>query len=76
MRHTWTEAWRISTALGEGVLSLSVVPVGLTKYNLGRPVRPLTRDEARVAIEQVDRFRERRCGTEVSGGVTRRMSFI
>jgi putative radical SAM enzyme (TIGR03279 family) len=44
--------------LGEGVLSLSVVPVGLTKYNLGRPVRPLTKGEARYAIEQVDRFRE------------------
>ena len=45
-------------SLGERVLSLSVVPVGLTKYNLGRPVRPLTRDEARYAIEQVDRFRQ------------------
>ena len=45
--------------LGEGVLSLSVVPVGLTKYNLGRPVRPLTRDEARDVIEQVDRLRDK-----------------
>ena len=45
--------------LGEGVLSLSIVPVGLTKYNLGRPVRPLTREEARKAIGQVDRFRKR-----------------
>ena len=45
--------------LGEGVLSLSIVPVGLTKYNLGRPVRPLTVEEARGAIGQVDRFRER-----------------
>ena len=43
--------------LGEGVLSLSVVPVGLTKYNLGRPVRPLTMEEARNAIGRVDRFR-------------------
>ncbi len=43
--------------LGEGVLSLSIVPVGLTKYNLGRPVRPLTREEARTAIAQVDGFR-------------------
>ena len=43
--------------LGEGVYSLSIVPVGLTKYNLGRPVRPLTGEEARSAIEQVDRFR-------------------
>ena len=45
--------------LGEGVLSLSIVPVGLTKYNLGRPVRPLTMQEARDAIGQVDRFRVR-----------------
>ena len=44
-------------SLGEGVLSLSIVPVGLTKYNLGRPVRPLTMEEARNAIAQVDRFR-------------------
>ena len=44
-------------SLGEGVLSLSIVPVGLTKYNLRRPVRPLTREEARNAIGQVDRFR-------------------
>ena len=43
--------------LGEGVLSLSIVPVGLTKYNLNRPVRPLTKEEAREAIGQVDRFR-------------------
>jgi putative radical SAM enzyme (TIGR03279 family) len=43
--------------LGEGVLSLSVVPVGLTKYNMGRPVRPLTAEEAAAAIGQVDRRR-------------------
>ena len=48
--------------LGEGVLSLSVVPVGLTKYNLGRPVRPLTMEEAREAIGQVDRFRVKAMG--------------
>ena len=45
--------------LGEGVRTLSVVPVGLTKYNLGKPVRLLTRDEAQQAIEQVERGRER-----------------
>ena len=45
--------------LGEGVRSLSVVPVGLTKYNLGRPVRLLTRSEASEAIAQVDRIRQR-----------------
>ncbi len=46
-------------SLGGGVLSLSVVPVGLTRYNDGRPVRPLRADEARDAVEQVDRARER-----------------
>jgi putative radical SAM enzyme (TIGR03279 family) len=46
-------------ALGTGVLSLSVVPVGLTRYNLNRPVRQLTRDEARDAIARVQRARER-----------------
>jgi putative radical SAM enzyme (TIGR03279 family) len=45
--------------LGEGVRSLSVVPVGLTKYNLGRPVSLLTPDQALTAIGQVDRGRER-----------------
>jgi len=46
-------------SLGPGILSLSVVPVGLTRYNLGRPVRLLTAGEARTAIEQVDRARRR-----------------
>ncbi len=45
--------------LGEGVRSLSVVPVGLTKYNLGRPVSLLTREQAVTAIGQVDRVREK-----------------
>lgn len=45
--------------LGEDVLSLSVVPVGLTRYNLNRPVRPLTTSEAQSALAQVDRIRER-----------------
>lgn len=45
--------------LGPAVRSLSVVPVGLTKYNIERPVRPLGSDEARRAIAQVDRARER-----------------
>ncbi len=46
-------------ALGPGVLSLSVVPVGLTRYNLDRPVRLLTPAEAARAIEQVERARAR-----------------
>jgi putative radical SAM enzyme (TIGR03279 family) len=45
--------------LGEQVRSLSVVPVGLTRYNLNRPVRLLRADEARLAIERVDAARER-----------------
>ena len=43
--------------LGEGVQSLSVVPVGLTRYNVNRPVRHLTPDEAAQAIDQVDAVR-------------------
>jgi putative radical SAM enzyme (TIGR03279 family) len=46
-------------ALGTGVLSLSVVPVGLTRYNLNNPIRQLTRDEARDAIARVQRGRDR-----------------
>lgn len=45
--------------LGPAIRSLSVVPVGLTKYNLGRPVRLLEPDEARQAIDQVDGARAR-----------------
>lgn len=45
--------------LGPGVLTLSVVPVGLTRYNLGRPVHPLTRDEAAEAVRQTEGTRER-----------------
>ncbi len=46
-------------ALGPGVLTLSVVPVGLTRYNLGRPVRPLLRDEATAALRRTGRIRGR-----------------
>ncbi len=46
-------------SLGEGVRSLSVVPVGLTRYNLDGAVRPLTAGEAGKAIDQVDRARDR-----------------
>jgi putative radical SAM enzyme (TIGR03279 family) len=45
--------------LGSGVRSLSIVPVGLTKYNLNRPVRHLTRPEARLAVQEVEAIRER-----------------
>lgn len=46
-------------ALGPGVLSLSVVPVGLTRYNLNRPVRLLTPAEAVAALGQTRTVRER-----------------
>jgi putative radical SAM enzyme (TIGR03279 family) len=44
-------------ALGPAIQSLSVVPVGLTQYNLDRPVRLLDAAEARAAITQVDAAR-------------------
>jgi putative radical SAM enzyme (TIGR03279 family) len=43
--------------LGPSVRSLSVVPVGLTRYNLNRPVRLLWASEAVAAIGQVDEAR-------------------
>ena len=46
-------------ALGSSVLSLSVVPVGLTKYNINNPVRLLTPEEAARALRQIDAARER-----------------
>lgn len=45
--------------LGPAVLSLSVVPVGLTRYNIDRPVRPLTSAEAAATIDRVDVARAR-----------------
>jgi putative radical SAM enzyme (TIGR03279 family) len=45
--------------LGPQIRSLSVVPVGLTRYNLDRPVRLLHADEAARAIERVDVARVR-----------------
>lgn len=52
---TIEELW----AIGPAVRTLSVVPVGLTKYNLDRPVRLLTPDEAGQAIDRVLIARER-----------------
>ncbi len=49
-------------SLGPGVRSLSVVPVGLTRYNENRPVRRLTAREAATAIGQVERARRRTPG--------------
>ncbi len=45
--------------LGPGVRTLSVVPVGLTKYNVDRPVRLLTRDQAISALDRVETIRTR-----------------
>jgi len=45
--------------LGPSIRSLTVVPVGLTRYNLGRPVRLLTPEEAGRAIDRVDEARVR-----------------
>ncbi len=44
-------------ALGNGIRTLSVVPVGLTKYNINRPVRLLTSEEAARTAAQVETFR-------------------
>jgi len=43
--------------LGTSVQSLSVVPVGLTRYNINKPVRPLTAAEAGETIDRVDEAR-------------------
>lgn len=48
------------TSLGDGLLSISVVPVGLTKYRAGlHQVRSYTPDEARVMIAQIEGWQER-----------------
>ncbi len=46
-------------ALGDAVLSVSVVPVGLTTYSKHGLVREPSRDECRAAVAIVERFRER-----------------
>lgn len=44
-------------SLGENVLSVAVVPVGLTKHRQGLPLlRKLTREEAAAAIDLVEEF--------------------
>jgi putative radical SAM enzyme (TIGR03279 family) len=53
--------------LGPQVRSLSIVPVGLTRYNLNRPVRLLRADEARRAIGRADVARERALPTRGNG---------
>lgn len=46
-------------ARGNSVLSLSIVPVGLTDYNQDRGVRPLTRAECVRSLDAVERARRR-----------------
>lgn len=46
-------------SLGDAVLSVSVVPVGLTEFSKHNLVREPTRDECRDAVAQVERFGER-----------------
>lgn len=53
--------------LGPSIRSLTIVPVGLTRYNLGRPVRLLRPEEAAEAIDQVDRARGRSLAERGSG---------
>jgi putative radical SAM enzyme (TIGR03279 family) len=55
--------------LGPRIRTLSVVPVGLTKYNVNRPVRPLTQEEAAGAVAQVEAFRRRIEGERGQGWV-------
>ncbi|HKA60407.1 MAG TPA: DUF512 domain-containing protein [Gemmatimonadales bacterium] len=43
-------------ALGDSVLSVSVVPVALTEFSKHSLVRQPTREECRAALEAVDRF--------------------
>jgi putative radical SAM enzyme (TIGR03279 family) len=55
LERTINDLWDI----GPGVLSLSVVPVGLTQYNLNKPIRLLEVDEAAQALRQIHGARER-----------------
>ena len=62
---TLSDLW----TLGEGVLSLSVVPVGLTRYNLDRPVRLLVRAGAEAALAQIEQARKRALSERRTGWV-------
>ena len=49
-------------ALGEGTLSVSVVPVALTEFSKRHLVRELTQDECRAALDVVSDFAARALG--------------
>ncbi|MEN8374434.1 MAG: DUF512 domain-containing protein [Gemmatimonadota bacterium] len=63
LRRSIDDLWR----LGEGIQTLSVVPVGLTRHNAHRPVRPLSPEEARDAIAAVERARGQALGARGYG---------
>jgi NifB/MoaA-like Fe-S oxidoreductase len=65
LERTIDELW----ALGDGVLSLSIVPVGLTRYNIDRPVRLLEAAEAAAAIDAIDHGRRRALDERGTGWV-------
>jgi putative radical SAM enzyme (TIGR03279 family) len=46
-------------ARGPSILSLSIVPVGLTSFNQDRGVRPLTAEECRDALSRISASRSR-----------------
>lgn len=48
------------TSLGDALLSISVVPVGLTKYRQGLyPVRSYRKDEANFMIDQIEAWQQK-----------------
>jgi len=65
LERTLEDLW----SLGEGILSLSVVPVGLTRYNLDRPVRLLVRTEAEATLAQIEQARRRALSERATGWV-------
>jgi putative radical SAM enzyme (TIGR03279 family) len=62
---TIDDLWQLTP----GVLSLSIVPVGLTRYNMNRPVRLLDAADAVRALEQIERARQRALRTRGSGWI-------
>jgi putative radical SAM enzyme (TIGR03279 family) len=54
-------------SLGPHILTLSIVPVGLTRYNLDRSVRLLTAADAAVALASIERARVRAAAERGAG---------
>jgi putative radical SAM enzyme (TIGR03279 family) len=55
LRQTVTDLWE----LGDSVLSVAVVPVGLTTFSKHHLVREPTRDECRAALAELDHWADR-----------------